>query len=248
MNDLPLPGKSESESPHRPKDVATRTPGERLQALWNEPLFQDALKAYRRLAKEGCDIGVVLDYVGKVAGYESGNLGRLGLQIPTGQEISRNIRAISRQLTKLAHRVAELRGIWEFWAHMVDAEALYVPEELQNIAGRLSCVCTEGVGEWFLQRDAIIDLLEHVRTATGRPHYAEVSLLINAELIWRATKNGRTIPDMVFDPDSLKMIVKRHKRRQAASVKKRSEMKQKAKRIKSMEYSPEHIFGIDPLN
>ena len=139
-----------------------------------------------------------------------------GVSIPTGQEVSRNIRSIDRQLRKLAQRVAELRAIWGLWARMVDAGAVHAPEELENIAAKLSCVRTEGFGDWFPQREAIIDLLETVRTATGRAHYAEVSLLINAELVWSAAKSGREIPDMQFDSDSLKMIAKRDKERQAA--------------------------------
>jgi len=71
---------------------------------------------------------------------------------------------------------------------------------------------------------------------------------LRAELVWRATKKDQTIPDLEFDPDSLKMIVKCHKRRQAALARKGCEMKEKARSIKSMEYSPEQIFGIEPAN
>lgn len=138
----------------------------------------------------------------------------------------------------------ELRSIWGLWEHLIDADVLSVPEELQKIAAKLSCVRTEGFGDWFPQRDAIVDLLELVRTTTGRAHYVEVSLLINAQLVWNAAKHGRPIPDMEFDPDSLKMIVKRHKQRQAAKVRKRAELEKMLKSIESMKYSTEQFFGL----
>ena len=244
-----LHGNHESESQHGPKEVAMRTPEERIEALRKlkqEPLFQGAAKAYRKLAKEGCDMRVLMGQVGRVAGYKSGNK-RRAYKRPAGQAISRKIRSMNRQLRKLARRAAELRGIWGFWEHMADAHALRVPEELQNIAGRLSCICTEGFGEWFPQREAIMDLLEHVRTSTGRPHYTELSLLINVELIWHDTKNGREIRDMVFDPESLKMIFKRYNQRQAAVAKKRSATNKEAESLKSVEYSLEQMWGIGPV-
>jgi hypothetical protein len=167
---------------------------------------------------------MVDEYVMSVAEYKSGNLGRrLAFGIPIGHEIYCNIQAINRQLTKLAKRVAELRGIRGFGTHMAQAGADSAPEELENIAAELSCVRTEGFSDWFPQRETIIDLLELVRTATGRPHYAEVYELINAALVWHATKNRRPIPDPQFDPDSLKMLFRRHKQRETARLRKQSE-------------------------
>jgi hypothetical protein len=128
---------------------------------------------------------------------------------------------------------------------MVDADAVHVPEELGKIATRLSCVRTEGFGDWFPQREAIIDLFEVVRKTTGRAHYAEVSLFINAALVWQATKNGREIPDREFDADSLKMIVKRDKQRQAAIAKKRAKVKKRLKSL-SVEPSPRQMLGLAP--
>jgi hypothetical protein len=219
-----------------PKDLTTRTQEARLQALrsklWkNDPLFQQAGKAYLRLAKRGCDMRVAMGYVGRAAGYNSGNIGRRAFGRPTGGQMSRELRVINRGLKKLAKRADKLRKIWGFWERMVDANAVHAPEELVNIAARLACISTEGFGDWFPQQEAIIDLFELVRKTTGRPHYVEISLLINAELIWRAEKKGRAIPDKEFDPESLKMIVKREKERQAAIVRKRSEMKQKVESI-----------------
>jgi hypothetical protein len=251
MNRSPIPRKPKAEAQGVVKDGAARTEEKRLQALRtelrNEPLFQNAENAYRRLAKEGCNMHVVMGHVGRVAAYKSGNIGRKGFRIPTGQEVSRKIQSINRQLTKLAHRVAELRGIWGLWARIVEADAVHVPEELKRIAAKLSCVRIEGFWEWFPQREAILVLLEQVRTKTGRAHYAEISALINAELVWRAAKNGRSIPEMKFDRDSLKMIVKRGKQRQAAIVRKRSEVKKRLESL-SVEYSPRQMLRLDPID
>jgi len=211
------------------KDKETSTSEERLQALRiklsKERWFQDAEEASGRLANEGCDMPVLMGSVRRIAGYPSGNIGRKAFRIPTGQEVSREIRSIDQQLRNLAKRTAELRKIWGLWARMVEAGAVHVPEELENIAAKLSSVRTQDFWEWFPQREAILELVEQVRTATGRPHYTEVSLLINAELIWVAAKNGRAVPDLKFDSDSLKMIVKRDKQRQALRDRRRSEVK-----------------------
>lgn len=251
INGSPMPGKRKPESRDVAKDVGTTTQEARLQALRtrlrNEPLFQDAAKAYDRLAEEGCDLNCVDGYLRRVSGYKSGNIGRRVFRISSGREVSRKIRSINRQLGKLAHRVDELRGIWGLWARMVDADAVHVPEELRKIAARLSCVRTEGFRDWFPQRQAIIDLLELVRKTTCRAHYAEVSLLINAALVWQATKNGREIPDREFDADSLKMIVRRDKQRQAAIARKRAIVKKRLKFL-SVEYSPRQMLGLDPID
>jgi hypothetical protein len=248
MNDLPATGRK-PQSQHVENDAETRAREEKLRALriklGNEPLFQNAVKASRRLAEKGCDVPVLMGLVGRVAGYKRGN-GRRGFRIPSRQAISRKVRSIEHQLRKLSKQTAELRAIWGFWEHMVDADTFRVPEELEKIAAKLSCISTEGFGDWFPQRDAIIDLLEQVRTTTGRAHYPEISTLINAELVWRAEKNGKLVPNMQFDADSLKMIFKRQKARQAAVARKRSEMKQKVEAIESVQYSPRQIFGLDP--
>ena len=181
MNGSPVPGNPNPGTQDIAKDVGSTTQEARLQALrtelWKGSLFQNAGEAYRTLAKQGCDMGVAMGYVRRVAGYKRGN-GRRTFQIPPSQAISRKARLISRQLTKLANRAAELRKIWGFWEHMVDADAIHVPEELMNIAARLSCLNAAGFGDWFPQQEALLDLLDLVRTATRRPHYVEVSLLM----------------------------------------------------------------------
>src|SRR5438874_9897486 len=99
MNGSPRRGHPKPKSQDAAKDVRMTTQEERLQALRtklrNEPLFQDAEKACRTLAEEGCDMPVLMGQVGRVAGYKSGN-GRRAFRIPTGQQMSREIRAISR--------------------------------------------------------------------------------------------------------------------------------------------------------
>ena len=107
---------------------------------------------------------------------------------------------------------------------MVEAGAYSVPEELETIAGKLSRDSTEGFGDWFPQRENIIDLLELIERATGRPHYNEVCDLLNAELIWRASLERWEIPEPQFDPDTLKMMFNRYKKREAARIRKRSEV------------------------
>jgi hypothetical protein len=228
MNELQLPGNHENETQSGPKKLSTGTESERLKTLRTElrkdPLFQEAVKAYQTLAEKRCDMEMVKEYVGSAAEYEGGNLGHLvTFGLPRGQEIARRLRVVNRQITKLAKRVAEIREVAGFTTHMVEADAYSVPEELENIASKLSRVCTEGFGEWFPQREAVLDLLELVQRTTGRPHYAEVSALINAELVWQAAVYGGELPDPQFDPDSLKMLFKRHKQRETARLRKQSE-------------------------
>lgn len=217
--------------------------------LWkDDPLFRHAGKAYLKLAKRGCDVRVAMGYVGRVAGYNKGNFGR-AFKRPTPGQISREIRAITHGLEKLAKRASELRKIWGFWEHMVDVDVIHAPEDLIKIAVRLSCISTEGFGDWFPQREAIVELLEFVRKTTGRHHYAEVSLLINAELVWRAEKHGRTISESQFDPESLKMIVNRDKTRRAKVARKRSEIEKRLKSVSmSMAPSPRQMLGLDPID
>jgi hypothetical protein len=234
------------------KDANTTAKEERLQALrsklWSEdPLFQHAGQAYVRLARRGCNMRLAMGYVSRAAGYNRGNFGRRGFRRLTGSQISRELRAITRGLKKLANRTAELRRIWGFGERMVDAHAFHAPEALANITARLSCISTEHFGDWFPQREAVLGLLELVRRTIGRPHYVEVSSLINAELVWRAEKNGGAIPDRAFDPENLKMIVKREKERQAAVAEKRSKTKERVTSL-SVAYSPRQTSGLDPIN
>ena len=113
----------------------------------------------------------------------------------------------------MAEEVADCRSFWGFWSRLAEANCMDIPEELENTAERLLKIPTQGLAEWSPQREAILDLLNHVRSSTGRYHYAEVSTLINAERVWRALKNRRPIPELSHDVDSFKMIVQRHNKR-----------------------------------
>jgi len=206
-----------SDSRPRPMDIPDQQWLSKLkEQLQKEPLFQAATEAYRQLTNEGCDLVVMHAYVGRVAGYNSGNLGARMFKRPSAPEITRRIRGITRQLTKLAKRVEGLRRIWGFYGRVVQADCFQVPEELEDIAHRLSRISVKGFADWNPQREALRDLLDHVRSATGRYHYAEISLLINAELTWRALKHKRPLPEFRHDVDSLKMMVQRWKKERRA--------------------------------
>ena len=184
--------------------------------LQNYPYLQTAAKTYRQLEIKGCDFMVIRSYVDRAAGYKRGSVYLYGKH----RGIARQIRGISVQLKKLAKRIEYLRKIWGFRDRLDDTNCLLAPEELKDLAHRLSKVKTRGLAGWNPQREAIRDLLDHVRTSTGRYHYAEVSLLINAERTWRAMKHDRPLPELSHDVDSLKMIVQRwNKERRAASAK-----------------------------
>lgn len=184
-----------------------------------DALGRSATAALLRLAARGCDPTIVQAYAGRAAGYKSGNLGPV-MHRRGPQETARQLRGIKRQFKKLAKRTADLRGIWGFWSRMVEADCIHIPEELEEIAGHLSRVRVKGYANWHPQRGAILDLLDHVRSSTGRYHYAEVSILINAEIAWRALKRGEAPPEITHDVDSLKMIVQRWRRERRAKLSK----------------------------
>ncbi|HLE61635.1 MAG TPA: hypothetical protein VI750_00785 [Pyrinomonadaceae bacterium] len=179
--------------------------------LQDDPLFQAATTAAHKLKRQGCDILVLQAYIARVAGYKSGNLGR-HLPGPDAKTISRTIKGIQRHLRRAASQLDYLNRIWGFWGRMVEANCFHMPEELNTMVERLSCVAVKGFGEYYPQREAVLDALELVKTSTGRYHYTEVSTLINAERVWRALKNGKPIPEPSHDVDALKMIVQRHKK------------------------------------
>lgn len=205
---------SQSENGKRGKSAPDLQRLAQLRAEFQkDPLCQFATKALLRLQAKNCDPLVVMAYVRRATGYKSGNLGRR-----SAPEIARRIRGMSGQLQKLAKRITKLRQMWGFQGRMLDADCYHIPEELENIAERLSHTRTKGFGDWHPQRDALLDLLEHTRLSTGRYHYSEVSLLLNAELVWRALKYNRPVPDFRYDIDSLKMIVQRWTKEHRAEI------------------------------
>lgn len=219
-------------SARRMREAQRYTPDpERLSQLRAEfqkdPLYELAVEDLRQLAAKGCDPTVILAYVGRVAGYKSGNIGPRIYKHPKAKEIARRIRAISGQLKQFANRTKKLREMWGLFGRMVDANCFHVPEELCDIAKRLSRVQTKGFGDWNPQREALLDLLDHVHSSTGRYHYAEVSALINAELVWRALKHEQPPPELRHDVDSLRMIVQRAKKQKQAEDARRRSFKPK---------------------
>lgn len=182
-----------------------------------DALGRSATAAMLRLVAKGCDPMIIQAYAGRAAAYKSGNCGIFRYKRGP-QETARKLRAINRQLKKLAKRAADLRTIWGFWSRMVQADCIRVPEELEEIAGRLSRIQVQGYADWHPQREALLDLLDHVRSSTGRYHYAEISDLINAESTWRAMKRGQPPPDFQHDADSLKMMVQRWRKERRAQI------------------------------
>ena len=161
------------------------------------------MAAMRQLAAEGCDPLVVRAFAGRVAAFKRGNFGA------PGAETARKIRALKRLAEKAAKQAAELTCIRGFWSPLAQADCLRLPEEFEGIVERLSRVQAKGYADWYPQRNAIIDLLEHVHSCTGRYHYPEVSTLINAEIAWWALKREEPAPEIRHDVDSLKMIIQR---------------------------------------
>jgi hypothetical protein len=149
----------------------------------------------------------------------------------------------------LAEEIGEIRRTRGFMGDMTDAEAFRVPEELEDIVGRLSLVSTAGFAEWNPQREAILDLLDLVRSTTGRYHYQEVAQMIEGQRLWVAAKYQRPFPDMKFDADSLKMILRRHKQRvngEDERRKKQQEALAKHKEEQTKKCGLEYLYGLGP--
>lgn len=130
--------------------------------LQDDPLFQQANEAYRKLARQGCDVIVLQAYIGRVVGYKSGNVGR-HFPGPDAKSIARTIRGMQRQLRKAASQVDYLNRICGFWGRMVEANCVHMAEELEVLAERLSSVAVKGFGEYYPQREAILDALDLVK-------------------------------------------------------------------------------------
>jgi hypothetical protein len=181
--------------------------------FYNDALGRSAIAALQRLKAKGCDLMVIQGYLGRVVGYKSRNVGVI-IHGRGAHKVARRLRGIKRQLEKLAKETADVRSIWGFGSRMAEAKCMHIPEELEEMARNLSRVRVRGFADWYPQREAIIDLLDHVRSHMGRYHYEDVSTLINAEIAWRALKRGEVPAELSHDVDSLKMIVQRWKREQ----------------------------------
>lgn len=184
---------------------------ELLKAWYAEPLYESAARAMATLIKKGCERHLIEGYLRRIVGYRRMKGGIQIYKGPKPAEAGRQLRACALRLRKVARRIGELRRVWGLWERLVDARCIHLPEELREIAERLICVRTKQYSYWNPHQEALLDLLEHVRSVTGRYHYGEVSDLINAAYSWRAIKNGRMPDGPLYEVDSLKMLVSRQK-------------------------------------
>ena len=183
-----------------------------LKEWYADPLSKNAAKAMATLIGKGCERHLIEGYLRRIAGYPRSKSGISIYRGPKPAEAARQLRDCARQIRKVAQRIAELRQVWGLWGRLVDGQCIDLPEELSEIAERLSRVHTEYYAHWNPHREALLDLLERVKSVTGRYHYAEITDLINAFYVYNALKHGRKMPDeVIYDVDSLKMIVSRQR-------------------------------------
>ena len=203
-----------SEALKRATDAPDRQWLENLrEQLAREPLFQAADEAFSRLREKGCETHIMLAYLNRIAAYKSGNLRARLYKDANPKKIGRKIRGIARQLRRAAKRIENLRSMWwGMYERVITAGCYHFPEELERMAQSLSRIYLKGYGEWNPQREGVLDLLDHVRSATGRFHYTEVSTLINARLTRQALERKQPLPDLKYDVDSLRMLIQRYKK------------------------------------
>ena len=186
---------------------------EALKKWYADPLCRSASKAMATLLKKGCERHLIEGDLRRIVGHKRSKSGTQIYEGPGPAEAARQLRGCARQLRKVAERIAELRKLWGLWGRLVDGHCIDLPEELSEIAERLSRVQTKRYAHWNPHREALLDLLERVKSVTGRYHYAELSDLINAFYAYNALKHGRNMPDeLIYDVDSLKMILSRQRR------------------------------------
>ncbi len=175
-----------------------------IVSLWKqEPLYKHATEALDKLIEKGCDYYIIDGYLRRIVGYREGAI--RALKVPKSAETAWRLRSIVGQLRRQANRIGELISIWGFWERMVDAKCIHTPEESRNIAKRLSQVCTKNFGCWHPHREAMLDLLEHVRESTGRYQYGEVSDVINAAYCWPALRQKHPLVTEMLSGDAHRM-------------------------------------------
>lgn len=185
---------------------------EALKEWYADPLCKGASKAMATLLKKGCERHLIEGDLRRIVGIARSKFGIQIYKGPTPTEAARQLRGCARQLRKVAEHIAELRTLWGLWGRLVDGQCIHLPEELSEIAERLSRVRTKGYAHWNPHREALLDLLERVKSVTGRHHYPEISELINAFYAYSALRRGRKMPgELIYDVDSLKMIVSRQR-------------------------------------
>jgi hypothetical protein len=187
-----------------------------LKEWYADPLCKSASTAMATLLRKGCERHLIEGYLRRIAGYRRRKSGISIYRGPKPAEAARQLRGCARQIRKVAQRIAELRKVWGLWGRLVDGQCIHLPEELSEIAERLCRVRTKAYSSWNPHHEALLDLLELVKSVTGRYHYRELSHLINAFYAYSALKQGRKMPDeLIYDVDSLKMIVSRQRQQDA---------------------------------
>ena len=183
-----------------------------LKEWYADPLCKSTSRAMATLLRKGCERHLIEGYLRRITGYRRSKSGISIYRGPKPAEAARQLRGCARQIRKVAQRIAELRQVWGLWGRLVDGKCIHLPEELSEIAERLCRVRTKAYSSWNPHHEALLDLLELVKSVTGRYHYLELSHLINASYAYSALKHGRKMPDqLIYDVDSLKMIVSRQR-------------------------------------
>jgi hypothetical protein len=190
-----------------------------LKEWYADPLCKSASRAMATLLKKGCEPHLIEGDLRRIVGTARRKSGIQIYKGPKPAEASRQLRGCARQIRKVAQRIAELRKVWGLWGRLVNGQCIHLPEELSEIAERLSRVYTAGYAHWNPHREALLEFLERVKSVTGRYHYAEISNLINAFYAYSAVKHGRKMPDeLIYDVESLKMIMSRQRRLDTAKL------------------------------
>jgi hypothetical protein len=187
-------------------------------SLKKDPLFRKAAEAEAILKRLGCAMFLLKLYIEHIAGCRRANVSQLDTK-----SIARRIRTIQRHLNSAAEQADLLNAISELGDRLRRARCHRLSEEIAKMVARLSSVAIREIGEVNVQREALLNLLEHVKLTTGRYRFAEVSALINAERIWYAMTNKAPVPELSHDVDALKMVVQRHKKRLQQNLKEQKE-------------------------
>lgn len=188
-----------------------------LGKLWRDsPLCRRASEAYKALVKQGCEPQLIDAYLRRIVGYKDLSYVPVFLRGAKLYQINRQWRELLRQIRKITGRLEELMRVPVVWERLSRSGCASAPSELSRIADRLSQASKTRTSRSNPHREAILDLLDLIRRATGRYHYSEAADLINAAYYWRALRRGEDARDLSYDVDSLKAMARRQKRRTAA--------------------------------
>lgn len=193
-----------------------------LTKLWyKDPLFRRASEAFESLETKGCEPQLIDGYLRRIAAYPNQSFAPGFLRGQSLYRINRKLRELSRQIRSLAKDIDEMRRHPANWDRFVQAQSATVHAELRRIAARLSKAARIHARKLNPHREAILDLLDSVRTTTGRYHYSEVADLINAAVYRYALVHRKVLPDFACDVDGLKAMMQRQKKPHAAKLNRR---------------------------